>query len=140
MKLIRIMLWWLIALKAVEVAVAFYQGEWHYGINNILFAMLVFCLILAYKENENKDKLIGQMGTTLKDIVWRVSRDNMQEYIESVESNRGEYTYMMRPNGFLVYFQPDIYSIIPIKFIPFEDDKEYAWICTDELIEKLNEK
>lgn len=140
MKLIRILLWCLVAFKAVEVTIAFYIGEIQYGINNILFAMFVFTLILAYKDNEDKDKTIVQMNSTLRDIVRRVKADLVDDIKVEQLGNQGEYDYHYAEGGIWVVYRRYTGEAIPIKFYPFNDDEDFAELQAEELCDKLNEK
>ena len=49
------------------------------------------------------------------------------------------YVVIKGINLYAVYLQIDNF-MVPIKSFPFGDDEEYAELCAEELLEKLNEE
>lgn len=140
MKLIRILLWVVIALNAVDAILSFTQGDYADALDKCILAFYVFLLFLAYKENEDKDKTIEQMDSTLRDIVRRVKADLIDDIKVEQQGNQGEYDYYYAEGGIWVVYRRYTGEAIPIKFYPFNDDEDFAEMQAEELIDKLNEK
>lgn len=140
MKLIRILLWVVIALNAVDAILSFTQGEYADALDKCILAFYVFLLILAYKENEDKDKTIVQMNSTLRDIVRRVKADLVDDIKVEQLCNQGEYDYHYAEGGIWVVYRRYTGEAIPIKFYPFNDDEDFAELQAEELCDKLNKK
>lgn len=140
MKLIRILLWVVIALNAVDAILSFTQGEYADALDKCILAFYVFLLILAYKENEDKDKTIVQMNSTLRDIVRRVKADLVDDIKVEQLGNQGEYDYYYAEGGIWVVYRRFNGMSIPIKFYPFNDDEDFAELQAEELCDKLNKK
>ena len=140
MKLIRILLWVVIALNAVDAILSFTQGEYADALDKCVLALYVFLLILAYKENEDKDKMIEKMNTTMCDIVRRVKADLVDDIKVEQMAHMGEYDYYYAEGGIWVVYRRYTGEAIPVKFYPFNDDETFAELQGEELCDKLNEK
>lgn len=89
---------------------------------NKLFEWLGYKL-LSQKEYE-------AMNLTLRDIVNAIIKDRI-----NVIKQCTKYQIVEDTDGYMVIC--DTYAI---KFFPFNDDKEYAKLCAEELCEMLNQK
>lgn len=139
MKLIRILLWVVIALNAVDAILSFTQGDYADTLDKCILAFYVFLLFLSYKKNEDKDKTIVRMDNTLRNIVRRVKANLVDDIKVEQLDNQGEYDYHYAEGGIWVVYRRYTGEAIPIKFYPFNDDEDFAELQAEELCEKLNE-
>lgn len=140
MKLIRILLWVVIATNVVSGIISFCQGDYAESLGRCVLALYAFLLVLSYMENEDKDKTIQQMNCTMRDIVRRVKADLVDDIKVEQMAHMGEYDYSYAEGGIWVVYRRYTGEAIPVKFYPFNDDEAFAELQAEELIDKLNEK
>ena len=140
MKLIRILLWVVIATNVVSGIISFCQGDYAESLDYSLLALYAFLLVLSYMENEDKDKMIEMMNTTMCDIVRRVKADLVDDIKVEQMAHMGEYDYYYAEGGIWVVYRRYTGEAIPVKFYSFNDDEAFAELQAEELCEKLNEK
>lgn len=118
MKLIRILLWVVIVLNAVDAILSFTQGDYADALDKCILAFYVFLLFLAYKKNEDKDKTIERMDNTLRNIVRRVKANLVDDIKVEQLGNQGEYIITM-PRVAFGWFIADIQARLYLSsFIP----------------------
>lgn len=140
MKLIRILLWVVIATNVVSGIISFCQGDYAESLGRCVLALYAFLLVLSYMENEVKDKTIQRMDNTLRNIVRRVKADLVDDIKVEQLGNQGEYDYYYAEGGIWVVYRRYTGEAIPVKFYPFNDGEGFAELQAEELCDKLNEK
>ena len=136
MKTNIILFWALFAFQLVYMTVEFFTGNIMFGLNCLWFATTVYSLIMSYENIEKLERKISFMPDP------EIVRSN---FVATIDNNivTGDINYDIWQDeyGYWVYAYNEKDSInFSIKFFPFEDDKEYAKICAEELLEMLNEK
>lgn len=135
MKVNKILLWVFLVLLLVYSVIDFCIGRIALGINCFWFASIVYLLIRACTEIEEKNKTISNIPSP-----YQVK----SRFISDIESDlivgNNKYSWYSDESGYWVYYHKSDDYYVPIKYFPFDNDKEYAKLCAEELIEKLNEK
>ena len=136
MKANIILFWALFATQLLYMTVEFFTGNIAFGFNCFWFAITVYLLIRSYKNIEKLERKIFFMPDP------NIVRSNFVATIKN-DIITGDINYDIWEDeyGYWIYAYSEKNNIsFSIKYFPFDDDKEYAKICAEELMEMLNEK
>ena len=137
MKVNKILLWIFLVILLVYSVIDFCTGKIEIGINCLWFATTVYILISlirACTAIEERDKTISKMPSP-----YQVKSRFISEIESDLIVGNNEYSWCSDESGYWVYYCKTDDYYVPIKYFPFDNDKEYAKLCAEELIEKLNE-
>ena len=130
----KILSWSLLVLQLVYAVMLFFEGQFSLGVNCVLFAIMIYMFVVANKRIEERDKTISNMPSP---------HHVKSRFISDIESDLivgNKYDWYSDERGYWVYYRKTDDYYVPIKYFPFDNDKEYAKLCAEELIEKLNEQ
>ena len=132
--------------------------RWNYELNRVEYKICSsWCdtsLIQPYKEEpiECSDKrhkgnctigYIQELGSRDMELIIPSPYQVKSRFISEIESDlivgNNKYSWCSDESGYWVYYYKSDDYYVPIKYFPFDNDKEYAKLCAEELIEKLNE-
>lgn len=134
MKTIKILTWCVLAIQITYMTVEFCAGNIGFGLNCFCFAIMSYLFICAITTIKDKNKIIANTPRP-----YNIKSNFVAEIEQEVKEGTCHYNWFCDESAYYVYLYKLEGYQIPIKVFPFDNDKEYALLCAEELIEKLNE-